>query len=390
MKKVFLVEDTITNDEIDALADWLKGYPRLTKGALTEQFEEAWAEKLGTKHAVFVNSGSSANLLMLYALMESGKISRGDSVIVPAISWATDLAPVIQLGLKPILCDVNKKNLAVCTDELRAVIKQHAPKVLMLVSVLGLVPNMEMVQAICKEKDVILLEDVCESLGSKWGNRNLGTFGLMSSFSLYFGHHLSTIEGGMVCTDDTETYHLLRSIRSHGWGREYPSAERERLEYEFNVSKFNSMFTFYNAGFNLRSTDLQAFLGLSQIKKWDTVCETREKNFRLYHSLIPEEMWKPTFNTYCYVSNFAYPLITTSRASITERLTREEVECRPLISGNMARQPLYIKHYGEEEYYPVADTVHNCGMYLPNHPSLSEEDITRICNIVKEEVTHEV
>ena len=219
-KRIFLAEDTISNDEVDALADWLKTHPRLTKGALTEEFEEAWSAKLGTKHSVFVNSGSSANLLMLYALMECGKIKRGDSVVVPAISWATDLSPVIQLGLKPILCDVNSADLSVDLNEVRVIIEKHSPKVLMLVSVLGLVPNMDAATKLCKDTGVIMLEDTCESLGSKYDGNNLGTYGLMSSFSLYFGHHLSTIEGGMVCTNDTELYHLLRSLRSHGWGRE--------------------------------------------------------------------------------------------------------------------------------------------------------------------------
>jgi len=386
MKNIALAEDTISKDEMDSLADWLKTYPRLTKGPLTEEFEEAWSRKLGVKHSVFVNSGSSANLLMLYTLIESGKLSVGDEVIVPAISWATDLAPVIQLGLKPVLCDVDQNNLGVSPSHLREIVKKYNPKVLLLVSVLGLVPDMPLIQGICDKNNIILLEDVCESLGSKWDATNLGTYGLMSTFSLYFGHHLSTIEGGMVCTNDTETYHLLKSVRSHGWGRDYPAEERKALERKFNVSEFNSMFTFYNVGFNMRSTDLQAFLGLSQLNKWDAVCEAREKNFKTYFKLLSHKLWKPLLDSRSYVSNFAYPLITPHRDKIRELLTAEGIECRPLISGSMSKQPMYTKNYVNTNTYTVAEKIHREGLYLPNHPHLSEEGITRICDIINNAV----
>lgn len=386
MKNISLAEDTISKDEMDSLADWLKTYPRLTKGPLTEEFEEAWSQKLGVKHSVFVNSGSSANLLMLYTLIESGEIKVGDKVIVPAISWATDLAPVIQLGLVPILCDVDPENLGVCPKHLEEVVAEHNPKVLLLVSVLGLVPNMPLLKGICDNNNIILLEDVCESLGSKWSGKTLGTFGLMSSFSLYFGHHLSTIEGGMVCTNDTETYHLLKSIRSHGWGREYPEGERKALESKYNVGEFNSLFTFYNVGFNIRATDLQAFIGISQLKKWDCVCATRSNNFKTYLSALPDGIWKPTIDSRSYISNFAYPLITPNRDRIRERLTAEGIECRPLISGSMSKQPMYTKNYSNTNTYEVAEKIHREGMYLPNHQHLSEEDVIRICDIIKDEI----
>ena len=383
---IFLAGDTITNSEIDSLAEWLKTYPRLTKGNLTEQFEEGWSTKLGTRYSVYVNSGSSANLLMLYALMESGRISPGDSVVVPAISWATDLAPVIQLGLNPILCDINFKDLSVDLHELRALIKEHSPKILLLVSVLGLVPDMNSITSICEDNDVILLEDVCESLGSKYQDINLGTYGLMSSFSLYIGHHLSTIEGGMICTKDRDMYYLLKSLRSHGWGREYPKETQRKLQEKYNISTFNAMFSFYNAGFNLRATDLQAFIGISQLKKWDSVCEARKKNFDLYNSFISDVVWKPSVDRDCFVSNFAYPIITKQRDKISEKLKRNKIECRPLISGSMLRQPMYRKNFNVDQRLPVADSVHNHGMYVPNHPGLSTDDIRRISAIVNEEM----
>ena len=189
-KEIKLVNDTISNKDIDRLVEWLKTYPRLTKGEKTLEFEKKWSEWLGVKHSVFVNSGSSANLMMLYALKLAKKL-RNNTVVVPALSWATDLAPVIQLGFKPKLVDANKENLSVDTNELEQIFKIEAPAALILVSVLGLPPNMTEIQHLCKKYGVYLLEDVCESLGSKHNGQKLGTFGEMSSFSLYFGHHMS-------------------------------------------------------------------------------------------------------------------------------------------------------------------------------------------------------
>ena len=224
-----LVKDTISNEEIELLADWLRSHPRLTKGELTLQFEDKWSDLIGCNYSVFVNSGSSANLLMLYSLIESGQLSIGDKVVVPAVSWATDLAPVCQLGLTPVLCDCNLYDLSVDLNYLRDLIVRLQPKALMLVSVLGLVPEMDKIVELCDKYGVILLEDTCESIGSRYNGKHLGTFGAMSSFSTYFGHHFSTIEGGVVCTDDANTYNMLKSLRSHGWDRDTDEYYKNKL-----------------------------------------------------------------------------------------------------------------------------------------------------------------
>ena len=199
-----LVNDTINNDDIDQLINWLKTYPRLTKGQLTLDLETKWSKWLGTNYSVFCNSGSSANLLMLWTLVEANRINKNSKVVVPSAAWATDLSPVIQLGMTPILCDINLNDLSVDLNHLEEIFKTSKPEVLLLVSVLGLVPNMERIVKLCEDYNVILLEDTCESMGSKLNighnpaMKKLGTFGLMSSFSTYFGHHISTIEGGFV------------------------------------------------------------------------------------------------------------------------------------------------------------------------------------------------
>ena len=189
-----LVNDTIDNKDIDSLIEWLGKYPKLTKGPVTLELEKKWSKWLGVKNTTFCNSGSSANLLMLWALIEAGRIGRDAKIVVPSVAWATDLAPVIQLGMTPILCDANLQDLSVDLDHLETIFKETKPDVLLLVSVLGLVPNMERILELCNKYEVILLEDACESMGSRYKDKKLGSFGLMSSFSTYFGHHMSTIE----------------------------------------------------------------------------------------------------------------------------------------------------------------------------------------------------
>ena len=191
-----LVKDTISFDEIKKLTAWLETNPRLTKGRQTIEFENEWSRWLGVKHSIFVNSGSSANLAITYALKIADKL-KNNKVVVPAVSWATTVAPVIQFGLEPLLCDACPKTLGVDTEHFRQLCEKEKPSALILVHVLGIPCQMDEIINICNEYDVLLVEDTCESVGSLYGKRKLGTFGVASSFSFYYGHHLSTIEGGM-------------------------------------------------------------------------------------------------------------------------------------------------------------------------------------------------
>jgi CDP-4-dehydro-6-deoxyglucose reductase, E1 len=377
---VKLAEDTIDKEDIDYLVEWLKTYPRLTKGEVTEQFEKKWSEYLGVKHSVFVNSGSSANLLMLYSLMERGMLASGDTVVVPAVSWSTDLAPVFQLGLNPVLCDCNMENLSVDINHLEHIFVTSRPKALILVSVLGMVPDMSSLMRLCEEYNVLLLEDSCESLGAEFEGKKLGSFGAISSFSMYFGHHISTIEGGMVCTNDNNIANMLKSLRSHGWSRDMDADTAAALAEEHAVNSFNSCYTFYYSGFNLRSTDLQAYLGLRQLDKLPRLVETRRKNYDLYNEKIKNNFWQPPTGSEG-ISNFAFPVITKQRESVISSLKKDKIECRPLICGSLGRQPMWVKKKGIMKL-KNADIVHNYGMYLPNHGSLGEEGVTAISKLV--------
>jgi CDP-6-deoxy-D-xylo-4-hexulose-3-dehydrase len=383
MKKIDLVQDTIDNKDIDNLIEWLKTYPRLTKGPKTLEFESKWSEWLGTKYSVFVNSGSSANLMMIYSLKVLNKL-KNNKICVPSLCWATDLAPVLQFDLQPILIDCNLENLSVDINHLEKVFIEESPSVLILVSVLGLSPDMNKIVELCKKYDVILLEDNCESQGTKFNNIKLGNFGLMSSFSTYFGHTMSTIEGGMICTNNHEIYETLLQLRSHGWDRDLSKETQLNLRSEWGVSNFSALYTFYIPGFNLRSTDLQAHIGLRQLDKVDDMIEKRFLNFLSYKSILENRVWFPKTFKNEYTSNFAIPVITDTieqKNKLIELLNKNEVASRPLISGSMGTQPFYKRKYGEY-ILPNCSIVDDRGIYVPNHDKMNKEDVEKICSLI--------
>ena len=317
MSNIPLQRDTINNADIDRLIEWLKTYPRLTKGNVTLEFEKKWSKWLGTKYSVFVNSGSSANLLMLYALIISGRM-KNNKVVIPGLCWATDLAPILQLNLQPILCDIDLGTLSIDLEELEKIFIEENPSTLLLVSILGFSPRMNEIIELCKKYDVILLEDNCESLGTEYEGKKLGNFGLMTSFSTYFGHHISTIEGGIVSTNDDEMNDLLLSIRSHGWDRDLSSDKQKELRGKNNISDFDAFYTFYYPGFNLRSTDLQAYIGLGQLEKLDEIIEKREKNYKRFFSEIKNDFWSPNM-VGSLTSNFCVPIIHPNKENIIKK-----------------------------------------------------------------------
>jgi CDP-6-deoxy-D-xylo-4-hexulose-3-dehydrase len=383
MKKIELIQDTIDKQDIDNLIGWLKEYPRLTKGQKTIEFESKWSNWLGSKYSVFVNSGSSANLLMLYALKLLNKM-KNRKVCVPSLCWATDLAPVIQLELEPILVDCNLDNLSVDLSHLEQIFKRESPSVLLLVSVLGLSPDMDSIIELCKKYDVILIEDNCESQGTKYKNVKLGNFGLMSSFSTYFGHTMSTIEGGVISTNDLEIYNTLLQLRSHGWDRDLSVEKQNELRSKWNVDDFSALYTFYIPGFNFRSTDLQAQIGINQLSKVDQMIEKRYQNFLYYQSKLKNKVWFPEIIEESYTSSFAIPFICESveeKKELIIDLKNNEIACRPLISGSMGIQPFYTEKHGVNKL-PNCNKVDECGLYIPNHDKMEKEDIDKICDIL--------
>ena len=383
MKRIDLIQDTIDNKDVDSLINWLSDYPRLTKGPVTIEFEEKFANWIGSDYAVFVNSGSSANLLMVYALKHAG-LMKNNKFCVPSLCWATDLAPVLQFDMEPLLIDCNLENLSVDLEHLEKVFIEESPSALILVSVLGLSPDMDAITTLCEKYDVVLLEDNCESQGTSYKGKRLGNFGLMSSISTYFGHTMSTIEGGVITTNDKSMYDLLLQLRSHGWDRDLSKDRQDELRSEWGVDDFSALYSFYVPGFNLRSTDLQAFIGMGQLDKVDNSIQKRYENYLYYKEKLASKIWFPKEIEDSFTANFAIPVILESgeaKLSVVKELEANNIACRPLISGSMGSQPFYKKLYGENKL-PNCSVIDERGIYVPNHPLLDKSDIDKICEII--------
>ena len=381
---ISLVSDTINREDINALIEWLsqEPMPRLTKGPLTSELEAKWAKKIGTKYSVFVNSGSSAILLMLAALNE-GEYLKNKKIVAPALSWVTDVSSPMLLGLETILCDCNLEDLSCDLNQLKQIFEDHRPSVFISVAPLGFVPKMKELMDLCEEYGVILLEDICESMGSKYRDNYLGSFGFASVFSMYYGHHLSTIEGGFINTNDEEFYHLLLMMRSHGWDRDLPEWKQKELREKYNSkSIFNMSYDFYLPGMNLRSTDLQAFIGIRAIDRLDDYSVKRNQNLNSYLKNIKSNLLKLRVDQEDFISNFAFPILHPKRDEIVKELQQNKIEVRPLIAGNMGNKPFWYEKYGKSNFLGNCDLIDKIGFYLPNHQNLSIDDILKISSII--------
>jgi CDP-6-deoxy-D-xylo-4-hexulose-3-dehydrase len=331
-----------------------------------------------------VNSGSSANLAVIQALKCLGRF-KNKKIVVPALSWSTTVAPIIQLGFTPILCDADIKTLGPDLNHLEEIFKKEQPAAFLSVHLLGVPYHVNEVKRLCQKFGVILLEDSCESVGSTYSGKKTGTFGLASTFSLYFGHHISTIEGGIISTDDFELYEMLLMIRSHGWDRDVSQKTKERLRDKHKVSDFDALYTFYVPSFNIRATDLQAKIGLGQLDKLDDIVKKRMSNFYSYQEGIHNNHWKIDPGPLSEVSSLAYPIITPNRDAAIRSLRANDVEIRPLVCGSIGNQPFWKELYGKPNL-KFAETVHSMGLYVPNNHQLTKEQINFICNIVNENV----
>jgi CDP-6-deoxy-D-xylo-4-hexulose-3-dehydrase len=377
LRKISLAEETIAQEELQALSDWMLAGNRLTKADQTLAFEEEFAAWMDCRHAVYVNSGSSANLLMIAALKEAGRL-RNNKAIAAGVSWVTTVSPLLQLGFDVRLCDCDSRSLGLDLNHLEDLCREEAPALLILVHVLGHSGDMDAVRDICERYGVILLEDSCEALGSTYKGRKLGTLGTAGSFSFYYGHHISTIEGGMVVTDDSDLHQLMLSLRSHGWSRDLSPELRQSLAIDNGIDEFKNLYTFYYAGYNLRSTDLQAFLGRSQLKKLDAIVEQRRVNFDLYRKALPD-FFSQAGDTEV-LSSFAYGTFIENRLETYKHLSAHNIECRPLICGNIARHPFWLRD-NPRLMLTNADKVHDFGIYLPNHHNLDAADIARVADV---------
>lgn len=376
-------------DTRERLCDFILSTDILSMGEQCRKFEEKFSARQGRRHSVYVNSGSSANLILVQALLNLGRLQPGDVVAVSALTWATNIMPIIQLGLVPHLVDCEVATLNVSPATLRqALDEQPAIKCLFLTNTLGFCDDILGISSICAERGILLLEDNCESLGSKVDGQLLGNFGVASTFSFFVGHHLSTIEGGMVCTDDPELASQLIMCRAHGWDRSLPPTVQHDLRMKNGIDDFYAKYTFYDLAFNVRPTEINGFIGNLQIEYWNAIVETRSENFRKFGSVAagnPGLM--PVRSEHMdLVSNFAMPVIVGQGEDVRrykEAFARAEVEIRPMIAGNMGMQPFFRKYVSGAASRPNADYIHKNGFYFANNPELTADELELLAGLLR-------
>jgi len=373
MKKKFypLVENPFREKDLKSAIKVIKS-GKITIGKYTNNFEKIFSKKLGTKNTLMVNSGSSANLLAFQCLINPYRKKRlkiGDEVLIPALCWSTSLWPIIQSGLKPVFVDINPNTLNIDLKLLQKKITNKT-KAIMLVHVLGNSTEMNLLLKIIKKNKLILIEDTCESLGSKFNNKYLGTFGDISTFSFYSSHQISSGEGGMISCKTEEDYEIIKALRSHGWSRGLKNEKFIANKYK-NLDK---RFIFYNSGFNLRPTDISAAIGLSQFNDFEKLKLTRNINRNKIVNRLKNNTRIKTYLTFIEANNlvspswFSIPILiknTIKRKLFIKKIEQKGIETRPIISGNFLKQPA-IKKYKikQNEKFIYADLINDTGFFI--------------------------
>jgi CDP-6-deoxy-D-xylo-4-hexulose-3-dehydrase len=368
-----------------ALADFILNQEIFSMNEQCASFEKAFAAKQQRKHAVYVSNGSVANLLLIQAMLNAGKLQKGNKVGFSALTWPTNVMPLIQLGLVPVALDCNLKTLNLSPE----ILEEHIAELkgLFLTNVLGFCDDLPRIKDLCEQHGVILLEDNCESLGSKTDGVMLGNFGLASTFSFFIGHHMSTIEGGMVCTDDEELHEQMVIARAHGWDRNLSPEAQQRLRTKSGVDAFYAKYTFYDLASNFRPNEINGFLGNTQIQYWDEIVSKRVNNFHRFAAAMAKN---DDFHQYDLshmetVSNFSMPIVCKTpelSKMYRERFEKAEVEIRPVIAGNMTSQPFYQKYVKDTQPRKNSDLVHANGFYFGNNPEMTDEEIETLCGLL--------
>jgi len=381
-----LMYNNITRDDLDVLIKFLQqDDPILTQSSNVQAFEKEWSQWLGVKYSVFVNSGASANLVTMAVLKQ---LYGGGEIIVPPLTWVSDIASVLQNGFDPVFVDIipqtlcmdDKQVLDKITDKTRAVFLTHVQ------GFNGLTNNL---LNKLKEKGIPLIEDVCESHGATFRGKKLGTYGLISNFSFYYAHHMSTIEGGMVCTDNEEIYQTIRMFRSHGMVRE-STDDSLKNKYESDHPDLNPSFIFAYPAYNVRNTEIGAIIGRNQLKRLDENNEKRNKNLSLFLDGLNIKLYRKDF-AMDGCSNYAFTLVLQEpdfefRDRLESHMRQNSIEFRRgnAGGGNQMRQP-YLRDIVKDrewENYPQVEHIHHFGWYIGNYPDLEKEMILKLCKIL--------
>jgi CDP-6-deoxy-D-xylo-4-hexulose-3-dehydrase len=369
-----------------ALSNFILNEEILSMNKECKKFEESFAKKQGRKYAVYVSNGSVANSLLIQSLMNTGVFKKGDKIGFSSLTWPTNVMPLIQLGLIPVAIDCELDTLNVSPAKLNEYVGDL--KGLFLTNVLGFCDDITGIKKVCDEKGIVLIEDNCESLGSESDGKLLGNFGLASTFSFFVGHHMSTIEGGMVCTDDDNLHNYLVMGRAHGWDRNLSPEVQEKMRSETNTDEFYAKYTFYDLASNYRPTEINGFIGNIQIQYWDEIVAKRVNNFQRFTKAMGEndDFYQYDLSHMETVSNFSMPVICKTieiAKQYKAKFNQAGVEIRPVIAGNMTKQPFYQKYIQDLAPRPNSDLVHANGFYFGNNPEMTDEEISTLCSLLE-------
>ncbi|MBE3022573.1 DegT/DnrJ/EryC1/StrS family aminotransferase [Campylobacter sp. 7477a] len=358
-----------------------------TMGDSVVQFEHDFCKFVGSKYAVMVSSGSTANLIATAALFytKNPKLKRGDEVIVPAVSWSTTYYPLYQYGLKLKFVDIDLETLNYDLRALKEAITDKT-KMIMVVNLLGNPNDFDAIFEMIKNKDIIVLEDNCESMGAEYKGKQAGTFGIMGTFSTFFSHHMATMEGGFVVTDNEELYHILLSLRAHGWTRNLPKENKVCIKSD---NWFEESFRFVLPGYNVRPVEMSGAIGIEQLKKLPSFLKERRKNAQIFQGLFSNH---PDFiiqKDVCNSSWFGFSLIIKpisklKRVDIVKRLMDAKIDCRPIVTGNFTRNDV-MKYFDYEIHGELknADYLHENGLFVGNHQICLKNEIKYLAEVLK-------
>lgn len=382
MKHTFLREQETKK----ALADFIVQSDKLSMGEKCSEFEKVFAKKQDCKEAILFNSGGSANLAMLQALKNLGTLKDGDSIGFSSLTWATNVMPIIQLGMKPIAVDCDSNTLNVMSNNLLDRLDNVDLDAFFITNALGFTGDLQKIKDICHKRTIILIEDNCEALGTELADGKSGNFGISGSFSFFVAHHISTVEGGMVCTDNEKLAEMLRIVRANGWDRNLPKHRQKDWSKKHGVpSEFDAKYTFYDLGFNMRPTEITGFLGLSQLKLLDDNIKKREENFFATENYIKEndDLIPIKHDHLLKISPFGMPIICKTpelREKYMARFLDANIEIRPMIGGDIQKQPFYKKYVKDRFNLPGTTFIHKNSFYCGNYPELSPDDLKTIGN----------
>jgi len=367
-----LQENVINEKDLDLLVTFIRQTRRFTQYSKVKEFEEAFANWQGCKYSVFVNSGSSANLILVNAAKELYGWQDKDEIIVPAVTWPTTVTPVIQSGLVPVFIDVNLKDLSFDYDQLESKISSRT-RGIFVTHLLGFPADIQKLKKIVSGHAILIFEDACESQGATRNGVKVGNLSMAGTFSFYWGHHMTTVEGGMLCTDDEALYKLFVLKRSHGLARELPSRYHEEIKAQYSDIDFD--FLFLTDGFNFRNTEFNAVLGLAQLNHIDEYIHIRNGNYERFLAMCmryPDELIVLEGEG---ISSFTLPFLfrrKERKQAFQELIRTAGIESRPLISGNLLHQP-FLKQYYVPSLYPNADFLHTNAFYIGNNQFVNDQ-----------------